>query len=178
MDRDHRPRARSHGARELIGVKRPSLLVDVDEYRLGAAVADGIRSGDIRQSRTDHLVLGADSDRSQREVESCRPVRAGERVTNTRVPGEETLQPFVERSLRRDPVRVERLEDVLPLSAGEHGLRDGDGATETSLRDGCCHATMLLREIGGHDNALVGAMRALDGLAAHLGEAVRDQCRE
>ena len=98
---------------------------DVAEHRLGAGLPDGVRRGDERQRRCDHLGAMADAEGDERQLESGRAVRDRDRMSAADRVGElrlELCDPRTGAPPAR-PHRLGRRSDQL-LVADDVGERD------------------------------------------------------
>jgi len=125
VDRDERP-GEPAGARrpaEFLGdqvrVDRPGRRVGVDEDRPRPAVDGGVRAGHEGQVRAPHLVARLDIGEEQGEVKRRGTRRQGRGMTHSARCGELRLEGVDVGAERRDPVRVQRLGEELPLAAPE-----------------------------------------------------------
>ena len=90
--------ARSDGGLEKLWIHRVRALVDVDEHRLGAAIAD--RFGGRHEGRRDrdHFIAGSNSERQQRQPKRVRAIADSDGVSRAAECGETLLEALDERS--------------------------------------------------------------------------------
>jgi hypothetical protein len=127
VDGDHRggqPVLRRPGGERLgeqRGVHLPGGGVGIDERRVGAHVGDGVGGGGEGQRGGEHLVAGSDAEQAQRQVQpgGARGQRRGVRHTGACRQGD--LEGVDHRTQRRDPARVEGLQQQLALPRADIG---------------------------------------------------------
>ena len=126
MDRNDRPGARAHRARNGRGLDVEGRAVDVGEHRRRAAVENGVGGRHPSERGHDHLVTRADAEGGEPEVEPGRTGGDGERMGNAVARGKGFLEGRHLGSLR-EPARREGFADRMPLFVTDAGRRDGDG---------------------------------------------------
>src|SRR6185312_2656158 len=80
MHAEYRPRLGRYRGLYKFRSDIESLRIDIDEYRLGAAVHDGVCGRDIGMTDRDDFVTWPDADSKQRQVQGRRAIRDGARV--------------------------------------------------------------------------------------------------
>ena len=115
------PRARARGEIffEQIGIERPRVGRDVHERRRRAHVGDRVGGRRERHRRGDDLVAAADAERDERQVQRGGAARQRYRVRHADRGGELALERVDVRPERRDPPRVERVEQQLALGRAD-----------------------------------------------------------
>ncbi len=104
---------------EQLGVEVPARCLAVDEDRPGTDVRDGVRGGDKRQCRHDHLVVSSDAEQKQRQMQRGGATRERGGIGDSEKLRELAFEAVDVRTERSDPARIERLEEQRALERGD-----------------------------------------------------------
>jgi hypothetical protein len=118
------PRLRGDGREDRFRCRVERACIDVDEDRSGAEIRDHFGACCKGPRRNDHLMLGADADAFEREMQRGRRRVEGDGMSRAHLGREHSLE-FPGTRSRRQPSRIEDIHHraLLPLGDGRPGER-------------------------------------------------------